>query len=121
MPLVSLVYILQFSLRKLLKVCPFDKKTSVQLSQTSVHRRSCERVWKTVPEKGVFSFVPFCLRSLRRFARYEWCRVSSIPNETSEPFQRHKIVTNYVTSTNFVVTMMTQNRWSHDDLEQPHT
>ena len=39
MLLVSLVYVLRFSLRKLLKVCPFDKKTSVQLSQTSVHRR----------------------------------------------------------------------------------
>ena len=29
----------------------------------------CERVWKTLPETGVFSCVPFCLRSLGRFAR----------------------------------------------------
>jgi len=43
MLLVSLVYVLRFSLRKLLKVCPFDKKTSVQLSQTSVHRRYLQR------------------------------------------------------------------------------
>ena len=30
---------------------------------------SCERVWKTVPENGVFSCVPFCLRSLGCFER----------------------------------------------------
>ena len=29
----------------------------------------CERAWKTVLENGVFSCVPFCLRSLRRFER----------------------------------------------------
>ena len=28
-----------------------------------------EREWKTEPENGVFSCVPFCLRSLGRFAR----------------------------------------------------
>ena len=31
----------------------------------------CERVWKSVPENGVFSCVPFCLRSLERSERCE--------------------------------------------------
>ena len=41
------------------------------LKLTLATKRStpCERVWKTVPENGVFSCVPFCLRSLRRFAK----------------------------------------------------
>ena len=29
----------------------------------------CEKVWKTVPENGVFSCVPFYLRSLGRFCK----------------------------------------------------
>ena len=40
----------------------------------------CERAWKTVPENGVFSCVPFCLRSLGHFARsdlFKWFVFSS--------------------------------------------
>ena len=32
-------------------------------------KTSCERVWKTVPENGVYSCVPFCLRSLGPFEK----------------------------------------------------
>ena len=43
------------------------------LKLTLATKRStpCERVWKTVPENGVFSCVPFCLRSLGCFAKCE--------------------------------------------------
>ena len=37
----------------------------------------CERVWKSVPENGVFSCVPFCFRSFGRFAR---CDLQMMPN-----------------------------------------
>ena len=41
------------------------------LKLTLATKRStpCERVWKTVPENGIFSCVPFCFWSLGRFAR----------------------------------------------------
>ena len=48
------------------------------LKLTLATKRStpCERVWKTVPENGVFSCVQFCLRSLGRLAK---CNLSSMP------------------------------------------
>ena len=41
----------------------------LKLTLASKQSTPCERVWKTVPENGVFSCVPFGLRSLGRFAR----------------------------------------------------
>ena len=41
----------------------------LKLTLATKRSTQCEREWKTVPENGVFSCVPFCLRSLRRFAR----------------------------------------------------
>ena len=46
------------SIQWFLKVTPATKRST-----------PCERVWKAVPENGVLSCVPFCLRSLGRFAR----------------------------------------------------
>ena len=41
----------------------------LKLTLATKQNTPCERVWKTVPENGVFSCVPFCLRSLWKFAR----------------------------------------------------
>ena len=56
-----------------LKFFTGQSEASIQwlLKLTLATKRStpCERVWETVPWNGVFSCVPFCLRSLERFAR----------------------------------------------------
>ena len=56
-----------------LKLFDSQSEASIQwiLKLTPATKRitPCERVFKNVPENGVFSCVPFCLRSLRRFAR----------------------------------------------------
>ena len=56
-----------------LKFFDSQSEASIQwfLKLTLATKRStpCERVWKTVPENGVFSCVPFCLKSLGQFAR----------------------------------------------------
>merc|ERR1712156_1200053 len=41
----------------------------LKLTFASKWSTPCERVWKTVPQNGVFSCVPFCLRSLGISAR----------------------------------------------------
>ena len=40
----------------------------LKLSLATKQGTQCERVWKIVPENGVFSCVAFCLRSFGRFA-----------------------------------------------------
>ena len=42
-----------------------------ELTLTTKRITSCEKAWKTLLENGVFSCVPFCLRSLGCFERYD--------------------------------------------------
>ena len=56
-----------------LKFFTGQSKASIQwflkLTLATKQSTACETVWKTMPENGVFSCVPYCLRSLGGFAR----------------------------------------------------
>ena len=49
---------------------------SLKLTLATKQNTPCERVWKTVPEDGVFSCVPF---SLRLLGRLEICALKMKP------------------------------------------
>ena len=46
-----------------------SQKGFFELTLATIPITLIEKVLKTVPENGVFSSVPFCLRSLERFER----------------------------------------------------
>ena len=52
----------------------------LKLALATKRSTPCQSVWKTVPENGVFSCVPFSLRSLWPFAKCDGLNVASISN-----------------------------------------